>query len=83
MCHHAIRFSGFLVDDRFWNGRRHPLTRVANTRQLTPSQETVGQRVFGHVEIRTFSDLARLFSFAASVDVTDARYMPRSERSVV
>jgi len=32
------------------------LNRVANGRQLTPSQETVGQRLLGHVEIPTVNN---------------------------
>ena len=34
------------------------LNRVANNGQLTPSQETVGQRLLGHAVIPTFFEAA-------------------------
>ena len=37
-----------------------PLNQVANDRQLTPSQKTVGPRLFGHAEFPTVSDTLRL-----------------------
>ena len=60
-------------NDRFPNRTvvpAYPLTRLANDRQMTPSQKTVGQRLSGHAVIPTNSELPASNSWGQTIEPT-------------